>query len=255
MPDRIVAPAQTKLPQARITPPAGLCRQIFPGVVDALLSTRLSLAAHRVSEVMRVSLVVCIALAWPAVGRAACDGKSSAQIAQILARETDLNDRFKRSVKSADEAAYRSLQQQHEQYSEDVAMPCLRKASQLLAREVDEPLLEKSVAFSISHESSADETVSQAMASVFAHQPAAIATSLSKLSPSRARAWGVSPKLRSGLACSAKGPGSIRAARERFSVEGSAGCAGEERSSEVVRPGAGVRSCLLPRSDRRPHAR
>lgn len=136
---------------------------------------------------MRFSLVVCVALAWPAVGHAACDGKSPALIAQILARGIDLNERFKRSVRSGDEAAYRSLRQQHELYSEDVAMPCLRKASQLLARGVDKPLLEKSVAFSISHENSADETVSESMASIFAHQPAAIATSLSKLSPSRAR--------------------------------------------------------------------
>lgn len=136
---------------------------------------------------MRVSLVVCIAFAWPVVGQAACDGKSSTQIAQILSRGIDLNERFKRSVKAGDEAAYRSLRQQHEQYSEDVAMPCLRKASQLIAREVDEPLLEKSIAFSISHENSADETFSEAMASVFAHQPVAIATNMSRLSPSRAR--------------------------------------------------------------------
>ena len=136
---------------------------------------------------IRAFVVMCIALAWPALGQAACDGKSSDQIVQILARGIDLNERFKRSVKSGDEAAYRSLRQQHEQYSEDIAMPCLSKASQLLAREVDEPLLEKSVAFSISHENSADETVSEAMASVFAHQPAAMATSMSKLSPARAR--------------------------------------------------------------------
>lgn len=136
---------------------------------------------------IRTALVVCIALAWPVLSQATCDGKSSTQIVRILVRGIDLNERFKRSVKSGDEAAYRSMRQQHEQYSEDVAMPCLRKASQLLAREVDEPLLEKSVAFSISHENSADETVSEAMASAFAHQPAAIATSMSKLSPSRAR--------------------------------------------------------------------
>lgn len=136
---------------------------------------------------IRAFVVMCIALARPALGQAACDGKSSDQIVQILARGIDLNERFKRSVKSGDEAAYRSLRQQHEQYSEDIAMPCLSKASQLLAREVDEPLLEKSVAFSISHENSADETVSEAMASVFAHQPAAMATSMSKLSPARAR--------------------------------------------------------------------
>lgn len=136
---------------------------------------------------IRVTLVACIALAWPVVGQAGCEGKSSAQIAQILSRGIDLNERFKRSVKAGDEAAYRSLRQQHEQYSENVAMPCLRKASQLIAHEVDEPLLEKSIAFSISHENSADETVSEAMAVVFAHQPVAIETSMSRLSPSRAR--------------------------------------------------------------------
>ena len=136
---------------------------------------------------IRTFVVICIALAWPALGQAACDGKSSTQIVQILARGIDLNERFKRSVKSGDEAAYRSLRLQHEQYSEVVAMPCLRKASQLLGREVQQPLLDKLVVFSISHENLADETVSEAMASVFARQPAAMTTSMSKLSPSRAR--------------------------------------------------------------------
>jgi hypothetical protein len=135
--------------------------------------------------VIRITFLVSVVLLWPVLSYAACDARDPAQISQILSRGIDLNERFKRSVKSGDDAAYRSARKQHEQYSEKLAMPCVRKASQLLGSEVDEALLEKLIAFAISHENSADETVSEATASVFARQPDAVAASFSKLPPSR----------------------------------------------------------------------
>jgi hypothetical protein len=137
---------------------------------------------------VRHALVFVCALAlWPAYGFAGCSAKDAPQISQVLARGIDLNERFKRSVKSGDDSAYRALRKQNEQYSEETAFPCVQRASELLDRDLDEVLLRRVMEFAISRENSADETVSEVMATVFVKHPDAVAAGVATFPPSRAR--------------------------------------------------------------------
>lgn len=102
---------------------------------------------------------------------AACDSKSAIYVVGVLARGIELNERFKRSVSSDDEDAYRSLRKQAEQYDEEIAMPCVRRAQKLLSNRFDQALMHGLMDFAVAHKNSADETVSAAMAAVFAVQP------------------------------------------------------------------------------------
>jgi hypothetical protein len=138
---------------------------------------------------MHAKALLCIALLlWTAAADAAsCSAKSAVQIANVLARGIELNERFKRSVKSGDDVAYQSLRKQVEHYDEETAMPCVRKATQILDRELDEALLRKLMEFAVSHENSADETISAAIAAVFARHPDAVAQGLASFSPARAQ--------------------------------------------------------------------
>ena len=127
------------------------------------------------------------ALLQPASGNANCAACDAAQVSQVLARGIELNDRFKRSVKAEDESAYERLRKQNERYGEETAIPCAQKASELLDRSGDEALLQQLVEFTLSLENSADERVSEVMASVFAKHPDTVTAALTKLSRSRAK--------------------------------------------------------------------
>ena len=127
------------------------------------------------------------ALLQPASGNANCAASDAAQVSQVLARGIELNERFKRSVKAVDESAYQRLRKKNERYGEETAIPCAQKASELLDRSVDEALLHQLIEFTLSMDNSADERVSEVMASVFANHPDAVAAALAKLSHSRAK--------------------------------------------------------------------
>ena len=71
-------------------------------------------------------------------------------------------------MKASDDARYQGLRRQVKQYGEETGMPCVREAQQFLLRESDEALLRKLMEFTVSYENSADETLSEAMATIFA---------------------------------------------------------------------------------------
>jgi hypothetical protein len=137
---------------------------------------------------MRGSLVfAAILILCPTPADAGCKSKNPAQVIQVLRQGIDLNERFKRSVNSGDEAKYKALRRQNEQYSEEAALPCIRRAVDLLDQQLDEPLLRLLMAYAVSRQNSADETVPGALASVFANHPDAVASSLMSFSPGRAK--------------------------------------------------------------------
>ncbi|KQU78956.1 MULTISPECIES: hypothetical protein [unclassified Rhizobacter] len=137
---------------------------------------------------MRWSLTfVAIFFLYPALADAGCERKNPAQVIQVLRRGIDLNERFKRSVNSGDGTTYKTLRRQNEQYSEKTALPCVRRAVDMLDREFDEGLLRALMAYAVSRQNSADEAVPEALASVFAKHPDAVASSLMVVSPGRAK--------------------------------------------------------------------
>jgi len=136
---------------------------------------------------MRALLFVCAFALWPISAEAECQTKNATQVVQVLGRGIDLNERFKRSVNSGDEAAYKGLRKQNEQYSEEAALPCVRRAVELLDHELDEVLLRRLMEYAVSRQNSADETVSEAMALTFARHPDAVAADIASLTPTGAR--------------------------------------------------------------------
>lgn len=136
---------------------------------------------------MRVLAFVCAFALWPVLAEAGCQTKNATQVVQVLGRGIDLNERFKRSVNSGDEAAYKALRKQNEQYSEETALPCVRRAVELLDHELEEVLLRKLMEYAVSRQNSADETVSKAMAAAYARHPDAVAADIAALTPARAR--------------------------------------------------------------------
>jgi len=137
--------------------------------------------------VRRVCCFLCVLVLSMSNATAACQAKDASQIAAALTRGIALNERFKRSAKSGDDARYQDLRKQVERYGEETAMPCVRKAQQFLERESDEALLRKLMDFTVSYENSADETVSEAMATIFARRPDAVAQMLQSFSPARGK--------------------------------------------------------------------
>jgi len=137
---------------------------------------------------MRWSLALATILSlYPALADAGCDPKNPAQVIQVLRQGIDLNERFKRSVNSGDGTTYKALRKQNEQYGEETALPCVRRAVEMLDREFDEGLLRALMAYAVSRQNSADEAVPEALASVFAKHPDAVASSLMAFSPGRAK--------------------------------------------------------------------
>lgn len=137
---------------------------------------------------MRWPLVLtAILLLCPTLADAGCQSKNQAQVIQVLRQGIDLNERFKRSVISGDEATYKALRRQNEQYSEEAALPCVRRAVDLLDQQLDEALLRLLMAYAVSRQNSADETVPEALASVFAKHPDAVASGLRSFSPGHAK--------------------------------------------------------------------
>jgi hypothetical protein len=136
---------------------------------------------------MRALALVCACALWPLLAEAGCQTKNATLVVQVLGRGIDLNERFKRSVGSGDEAAYKALRKQNEQYSEEVALPCVRRAVELLDHELDEVLLRRLMEYAFSRHNSADEMVSEAMATTYARHPEAVAAYFASLTPARAR--------------------------------------------------------------------
>lgn len=130
---------------------------------------------------------VCAMALWPTLTEAVCQTKNAAQVVQVLGRGIDLNERFKRSVNSGDESAYKALRKQNEQYSEETALPCVQRAVELLDQELDEALLRKLMEYTVSRQNSADETVSEAMATAYARHPDAVAAGVALFAPARTR--------------------------------------------------------------------
>ena len=105
--------------------------------------------------------------AWATV----CSSKDAADIIRIFAHGIELNEQFEQSVNAGDEVRYRILRKQVEQYGENTAVPCMRRAEVLLRKRYDRALMHKLMEFTISNENSADETISMVMANVFIMYP------------------------------------------------------------------------------------
>lgn len=114
---------------------------------------------------------------------ATCETRSAVYVIDVLGHSIVLNEEFKHSMNSGDDARYRSLRQQVEQYSEETTMPCMRRAKNLLVEKPDQKLILKLMEFVVSYENSADETVSSVMASVFVTHPNAVENELKRFPP------------------------------------------------------------------------
>jgi hypothetical protein len=135
----------------------------------------------------RLMILVAVVTIYPVMANAGCEAKSMMQIIQVLRQGVDLNERFRRSANSDDEASYKALRTQNERYSEQTALPCVRRAIDLLDQQFDEALLRGLMGYAFSRQNSADETVSEALASVFAKHPDAVASTLLSFPTGRAK--------------------------------------------------------------------
>lgn len=107
-----------------------------------------------------------------------CRAKKSSEIIKVFDKGMVLNDKFKKSVGGPDKDEYQRLRKEIELYDEEVVMPCVRRASQLMAKHADTVLMHKLMELVISHENSADETISYAMGKLFAANPATVERAL-----------------------------------------------------------------------------
>jgi hypothetical protein len=129
-----------------------------------------------------VNLILIAATAF-AAEVSACVTKNARHVSGALDYGIELNERFKLTVNSGDESAYRALRSKLEQYSEEVAMPCVLRAQELLLRQHDQGLMRKLLEFVVSYENSADETISMAVATVFATRATETGAALQRFSP------------------------------------------------------------------------
>lgn len=130
-----------------------------------------------------LAVAVCL---FPTLADADCEAAESAQVVLVLRQGIELNERFRRAVDAGDKSAYSELRQQNEQYNEDMALPCVVRAAALLDRQRDDTLLRQLLAYAVSRQNSADETIPEALASVFAKYPEAVTSNLALLSPGAA---------------------------------------------------------------------
>jgi hypothetical protein len=107
-----------------------------------------------------------------------CRAKGALEIIKVLDKGLVLNDKFKKSVGGPDKDEYQRLRKEIEQYDEGTVMPCVRRASQLMAKQEDPVLMHKLMELVISHENSADETISYTMGKLFATNPVAVERAL-----------------------------------------------------------------------------
>jgi hypothetical protein len=103
-----------------------------------------------------------------------CRAKTAADIIGVFKRADGLYGRFAQSGGGAGNDTSRQLRQELEQYDEDHAMPCVRRASRLMAGHPDPVLMHALMALAFSHADSADETISYALGTLFAADPAAV---------------------------------------------------------------------------------
>ena len=123
-------------------------------------------------NISKTTLLLLVAILLnPAWAATACDYKGAAEIINILSRGIELNEQFKRSVNVGDEVRYRTLRKQFEQYSEEIAIPCIRRAEAFLEKRYNRALMRKLMEFTISNENSADETISMVIVNVFIMYP------------------------------------------------------------------------------------
>jgi hypothetical protein len=115
---------------------------------------------------MRIILGLWLCLLASSGASAACPAKTGHEVAAVLAKAIELNERFKASVQSSDEATRHALREQLESYGEQAAMPCAREAAHMLSKHPDRRLLRRLLEFAVSHENAADETVSDSLAAV-----------------------------------------------------------------------------------------
>jgi hypothetical protein len=97
---------------------------------------------------------------------------------EVFDRGMVLNGKFEKSVGGADEGEYQRLRKESERYGEETVMPCVRRASQLMATHADPVLMHKLMELVIFYENSADESISYAMGKLFATHPAAVERAL-----------------------------------------------------------------------------
>lgn len=112
-----------------------------------------------------------------------CHAKKSSEIIQIFDKGIVLNEKFKKSVGGDDKDEYRRLRKEIEQYDEEMLMPCVRRASQLMSRHSNPALMHKLMELVISHENSGDETISYAMGRLFAATPTAVEHTIKEFPP------------------------------------------------------------------------
>ena len=112
----------------------------------------------------------------------ACTAASTDHVQRVLKQSIRLNEAFKKSVQGPDDAEYRRLRKQAEQYKESTAIPCLKRAVILLRQMPDASLVKTLFAHAVSNENSADETESEVLATVFVRHGDAFTTAWGKSS-------------------------------------------------------------------------
>jgi len=119
-----------------------------------------------------------------------------------------LNAAFKQAAAQSSQDEYLRLRKALERYGEEQLMPCVRSASQSLAVHPDPSLTRQLMALLVSYDNAADETLSYAVARLFAVDPAAVEHAYRSFGPDdrrrmaeRIRAgWtNVRPELRTAL--------------------------------------------------------
>lgn len=121
---------------------------------------------HVNREILAKFALACTISTFFGMSANACTKASSEQVQEIL--NEGVRIRTSISFRTApDSTVYDAWRAQTESYEEDMSIPCLERASVLLERRVDVPLMNALFAHVLAHEQSADETKTAVLGHAF----------------------------------------------------------------------------------------
>lgn len=133
-----------------------------------------------------LSAIIFTCLSAFSQGNETCRTKGASEIIKVFNKGMILNEKFKKSVGAPDKDEYQRLRKESAQYDEETVIPCVSRASQLMANHADPALMHKLMELVISHENLADETISYAMGKLFSVNPSSVERALKEF-PSNER--------------------------------------------------------------------
>ena len=128
----------------------------------------------------RLSAALLVFLPAFAYAEGNCPARDSTAITRVFDQGIALNEEFKKSVSSKDQATYQALRKQVEHLNVERVMPCVERAQGILSVRDERELAYKLLQLVVSYENSADETISYSLGMIFGVNPQVLENGLSR---------------------------------------------------------------------------